>query len=171
MNIKLLAATAVMIFSGAASANEVANGDFASGALGWDVRSGTVAFAGEAALALGGGSFDQTLSLSQDTTYRLTFSSVGSGFVDLYSLDYALSTTAGEAGTTSAISFANGANYTYYFTTDSSQQYITTKLLFGSAVFAAVDNVSVTAVPEPGAFAMLLAGLGAVGFMTRRRKI
>jgi PEP-CTERM motif len=33
-----------------------------------------------------------------------------------------------------------------------------------------VDNLAYTApVPEPGAFAMLLAGLGAVGFMARRR--
>jgi hypothetical protein len=36
----------------------------------------------------------------------------------------------------------------------------------------AIDNVSlsVTAVPEPSTYAMLLAGLGAVGFMARRRR-
>lgn len=34
----------------------------------------------------------------------------------------------------------------------------------------AFDNIQITAVPEPETFAMLLAGLVAVGFMTRRRR-
>ncbi|MCZ8077535.1 MAG: FxDxF family PEP-CTERM protein, partial [Paucibacter sp.] len=37
----------------------------------------------------------------------------------------------------------------------------------------AIDNLSiqtVSAVPEPGTYAMLLAGLGCVGFIARRRK-
>ena len=33
-----------------------------------------------------------------------------------------------------------------------------------------LDNVSVTAVPEPGTYAMLLAGLTAVGFVAKRRR-
>lgn len=32
------------------------------------------------------------------------------------------------------------------------------------------DNIQVTAVPEPKTYAMLLAGLVAVEFMTRRRR-
>ena len=35
----------------------------------------------------------------------------------------------------------------------------------------AIDNVSVTAVPEPESFAMLLAGLGLMGMIARRRKV
>lgn len=34
----------------------------------------------------------------------------------------------------------------------------------------AIDNISVSAVPEPGTYAMLLAGLGMVGFAARRRR-
>lgn len=43
----------------------------------------------------------------------------------------------------------------------------------GSDHGLAIDNVSLTvtsAVPEPGTYAMLLAGLGAVGFLARRRR-
>jgi hypothetical protein len=35
---------------------------------------------------------------------------------------------------------------------------------------ALLDNVSVSAVPEPETYAMLLAGLGFVGFMARRKR-
>jgi choice-of-anchor C domain-containing protein len=34
----------------------------------------------------------------------------------------------------------------------------------------ALDNVSVTAVPEPGTYALMLAGLGLMGAISRRRK-
>jgi hypothetical protein len=34
-----------------------------------------------------------------------------------------------------------------------------------------IDNVVITAVPEPSTIAMFLAGLGAVGFVARRRKV
>ncbi len=40
---------------------------------------------------------------------------------------------------------------------------------FGDSSSIAFDNVSVTAVPEPGIYALLLAGLGVVGFAGRRR--
>lgn len=39
-----------------------------------------------------------------------------------------------------------------------------------SAFGVALDNISVTAVPEPETYAMLLAGLGLMGAITRRRR-
>ncbi|SFE72549.1 PEP-CTERM sorting domain-containing protein [Nitrosomonas sp. Nm166] len=40
----------------------------------------------------------------------------------------------------------------------------------GDDVGAVLDNVSVVAVPEPETYAMLLAGLGLLGFTALRRK-
>ncbi len=50
-----------------------------------------------------------------------------------------------------------------------------TTLLFSSANVVAyggavLDNVSVSAVPEPSTYALMLGGLGLMGFMARRRK-
>ena len=40
----------------------------------------------------------------------------------------------------------------------------------GDNIGVLLDNVSVTAVPEPETYAMMLAGLGLLGFMAKRRK-
>jgi len=42
--------------------------------------------------------------------------------------------------------------------------------LFGQGMDATFDDFTVTAVPEPGTWAMLLGGLGLVGFVARRRR-
>ena len=70
-----------------------------------------------------------------------------------------------------------------YFTADSTEtkiQFFDPNVANGNTVDGAVDNVSVMglgsppvgvpAVPEPETYAMMLAGLGALGFAARRRK-
>ena len=75
------------------------------------------------------------------------------------------------ASVSSVGDFGNSAWQTFTFSTP-----YTGSLTFG--VYNALDNVhssqlfitNVSAVPEPETYAMLLAGLGLVGFMARRRK-
>ncbi len=58
------------------------------------------------------------------------------------------------------------------FTATDTSAYIDFSALGGGQSRVALDNVRVTvsAVPEPETYAMLLAGLGAIGFMSRRRR-
>lgn len=81
------------------------------------------------------------------------------------------------AGVNGAINkYSSGANgwagQSFTFTATGSQ----TTLQFSTAdyksEYVGLDNVTVTAapVPEPETYAMMLAGLGALGFMARRRK-
>ena len=79
------------------------------------------------------------------------------------------------------VSLNNGATPMLYTGTGTPQHYsldftagASTMLTFTSATSgnsgAVLDNVSVMAVPEPETYAMLLAGLGLMGFIARRRK-
>lgn len=43
-------------------------------------------------------------------------------------------------------------------------------LVFSGDLNAAVDNIAITAVPEPHTYALMLAGLAAVGFVARRKR-
>lgn len=69
----------------------------------------------------------------------------------------------------------NWAGNTFSFTADANTTTLSFQAINGECCYgAALDNVSVTLVtapiPEPETYAMMLAGLGLLGVMTRRRK-
>lgn len=70
----------------------------------------------------------------------------------------------------SAMDFTKGFGYVgiefWHATLGSNGQYVGVD---AGTILASVNNVTVTAVPEPETYAMLLAGLGLVGFAARRR--
>lgn len=60
--------------------------------------------------------------------------------------------------------------YTYQFTASGASTTLTFTGGSGTAFGAALDNVSVTAVPEPATWAMMIVGFGFAGFAMRRRQ-
>ena len=184
-----VALLAIGATAGAQAQNVIANGDFelanvATGGfesfanlgwnnLQWGSYSGTssiVDVAGDQAARVNGG--DAIWSAFQVTTagdYELSFDAVGDGYYLLYNastnveLDRVFVQQATETTLQSAAySLNTGDVY---------------RLYFGSTVLPptfsnslTVDNVTVAAVvPEPETYAMMLAGLGALGLMNRRR--
>jgi len=184
-----VALLAIGATAGAQAQNVIANGDFelsnvATGGfesfanLGWsnvqwgsyNGTSSIVDVAGDQAARVNGG--DVIWSAFQVTTagdYELSFDAVGDGYYSLYNastnveLDRVFVQQATETTLQSAAySLNTGDVY---------------RLYFGSTVLPptfsnslTVDNVTVAAVvPEPETYAMMLAGLGALGLMNRRR--
>ncbi len=127
---------------------------------------------------------NQYVSLGSDTSiystafqllagnYTLSFYSIGEGFSRFYSQ------ATGGSNPQPAISFedpfTSGSTWTLntqnFTVTDPNRFY---KVSFSTtpSQTALIDSVSITtAVPEPETYAMMLAGLGAIGFLSRRRK-
>jgi choice-of-anchor C domain-containing protein len=161
---------------------------FASGLDGWTINYGSVDLinsywapaAGSYSLDLNGGSagaISQSFATEIGKTYNVSFMMAGnpdnSGdniktisanvtAPNVFSFDIAGKSSANMGWVTQTFSFvATGTSSTLTFVGDPAN----------TAYGAALDQVSVMqAVPEPETYAMLLAGLGMMGYLARRRK-
>jgi len=158
-----------------------------NGLSGWTIESGSVDLintywqpaSGNYSLDLNGNSaavIAQSFATEVGKTYTVTFNMAGNtdggGAVKYITAgvngdhSFTFDTTGQSRGnmgwTTQSFSFvADSTTSTLRFSGDSRNSY------YG----AALDNISVAAaVPEPETYAMLIAGLGLVGFMARRKK-
>ncbi len=94
-----------------------------------------------------GGPVTKSMAINVGPSGLYTFSTAGKNSTNMGWTTYSTSFVAVSAATT--LSFASQTSGAYG---------------------AALDNIAVTAVPEPETFAMLLAGLGVMGVIARRRK-
>jgi hypothetical protein len=153
-------------------------GGYAATLWGSDSTSGThkiVDVAGNQSMQFGAG--DSAYSAFGTTAagaYDLGFDFSGSGFWALYNIDTASYVThgplvqlSGMGHATASLTLGASSNYRLYFGSLGSG-------LPGLASGMTLDNVSVTQavtpVPEPEGYAMMVAGLGVLGFIGRRRQ-
>lgn len=157
-----------------AADNLVSNGTFSAGITGWGHGTGVPSTPGSGATLDDGNWIYQTLMLDFGQTYQLSFSFSGDGVVELY--DHAFDLCFGSACTATKSLLAESlVTRTYTFTVPSSTgaPYEWTKLGFeaqgGPLSINNISVASITAVPEPESYALMLAGMGVLGFVGRRR--
>jgi len=192
---RFLIASAILALSAGAQAAPVFSDNFDANAgelnavpAGWTVTGGTVDIIGSGTnwdYIPGSGKFIDLdgstnqpglLARSFNTiagmTYTATFDLAGNHVVGYPDND----TVAVSFGTASQSysNFAKNQGWTTFTLNFTAATTGSTVLSFKNSgsdnVGLLLDNVNVAAVPEPGEWAMMLAGLGIVGFMARRRR-
>ena len=98
-----------------------------------------------------------------DTKFMVTTlgNGVGGGAAEIYTFDVGPGNTRDNMGWTT---------FTYSFTATSASTTLNFASAENSAYGPALDNVSVSAVPEPATWAMMIVGFGAAGAMVRNRR-
>ena len=122
----------------------------------------------------------QVLQTTAGQTYNISFSYAANPGVDpgdnpLSTFTMMLSPVSGGSGVLSSNLTGSGSSWATYSGSFTAAGLTTLSFLStdysGSLPYGAMlDNVSVTAVPEPAEYAMLIAGLGVIGAVARRRK-
>lgn len=194
IKLAIMAAAAASVFSVSATAATVFSDNFDSyaplqlnwtppGASGWSVTDGTVDLIGPGLFDLlpgngnyidldgssaNSGLFSNSVNLTGGITYTLSFDLAGSQRGTSETVDVSFGSTNASFSLNSADPFST---YVLNFTPISSGSYsFGYQNSGGDNVGILLDNVSVSAVPEPETYAMLLVGLGLLGFTVRRRK-
>ncbi len=191
--IKTAFVVAALALAGAAhaSTNLVNNGTFTGNAgwyttetatfAGWTVTSGSVDWIGTYWTAPGGnnsidldgnspGTLSQSLTLAPglyNVTFDLSANRDGGALVKY--VDVSLGNAAAQQVSFSQAT-AGWITETLTFNVTSGTNLVFASADAGGPYGAALANVSVTAVPEAGSSAMLMAGLGLLGLMVSRRK-
>lgn len=185
----LASAATELVNNGSFEANAQANGSWSnkSGLVGWTAGTlGVELRNGVAGTALDGLNYVE-LDTTGNSWISQTLNTVAGQW---YSLSFAYSNRAGVAANSNGLSWSfggssgvaapqaqiSGDHQWQTFSTLVQASGSNTVLRFealgiSDSLGSSLDRVSVSAVPEPESYALLLAGLAAVGFMVRRRKV
>jgi choice-of-anchor C domain-containing protein len=142
------------------------------GIVGWTASNGawSIDLSG-----VGAGSLSQSFDTVAGTSYQVTFD-LGGNF---YGGPNIKTGVVSAAGSSQSLSFNNAASTATnmgwmhqsftFVATEASTALSFTSTTDGNAGIA-LDNITITPVPEPETYAMMLAGLGLLGVVARRRK-